>query len=50
MPPEDWSLKRKQDYLLWGEKVVAGLRGTNAALEKYYDHELSSGKALLGID
>jgi guanosine-3',5'-bis(diphosphate) 3'-pyrophosphohydrolase len=50
MPPEDWSLKRKQDYLLWGEKVVAGLRGTNAALEEYYDHELSSGKALLGID
>jgi len=50
MPPKDWSLKRKQEYLLWGEKVVAGLRGTNAALEEYYDHELSSGKALLGID
>jgi len=50
MPPEDWSLKRKQEYLLWGEKVVAGLRGTNAALEEYYDHELSSGKLLLGID
>ena len=50
MPPKDWSLKRKQEYLLWGEKVVAGLRGTNAALEEYYDHELSSGKALLGIE
>ncbi|MGD8403785.1 MAG: HD domain-containing protein [Anaerolineales bacterium] len=50
MPPKDWSLERKQEYLLWGEKVVAGLRGTNAALEDYYDHELSSGKLLLGID
>jgi guanosine-3',5'-bis(diphosphate) 3'-pyrophosphohydrolase len=49
MPPKDWSLKRKQEYLLWGEKVVAGLRGTNAALEEYYDHELSGGKSLLGI-
>lgn len=50
MPPKDWSLERKQEYLLWGEKVVAGLRGTNVALEDYYDHELSSGKLLLGIE
>jgi guanosine-3',5'-bis(diphosphate) 3'-pyrophosphohydrolase len=50
MPPKDWSLERKQEYLLWGEKVVAGLRGTNVALEEYYDHELSSGKLLLGIN
>lgn len=50
MPPKDWSLERKQEYLLWGEKVIAGLRGTNAALEDYYDHELSSGKLLLGIN
>ena len=50
MPPKDWSLERRQEYLLWTEKVVAGLRGTNAALEGYYDHELASGKMLLGID
>jgi guanosine-3',5'-bis(diphosphate) 3'-pyrophosphohydrolase len=50
MPPRDWSLERRQEYLLWGEKVVAGLRGTNAALEAYYDHELASGKMLLEID
>jgi guanosine-3',5'-bis(diphosphate) 3'-pyrophosphohydrolase len=50
IPPKDWSLKRRQDYLLWGERVVAGLRDTNAALEEYYDHELASGKALLGIE
>jgi hypothetical protein len=35
---------------LWSEKVVAGLRGTNSLLEEYYDHELASGKMLLGID
>jgi len=50
MPPTDWSLKRRREYLLWTEQVVAGLRGTNAALEEYYDHELASGKILLGID
>ena len=49
-PPEEWPVERRRDYLLWSEQVVAGLRGTNAALEKYYDHELSSGKLLLGID
>ena len=49
MPPKDWSLERRKEYLLWGEKVVAGLRGTNAALEDYFDHELASGKELLGI-
>jgi GTP diphosphokinase / guanosine-3',5'-bis(diphosphate) 3'-diphosphatase len=48
-PPENWSLERRREYLLWTEQVVAGLRGTNEALEEYYDHELSSGKILLGI-
>ena len=50
MPPKNWPLKRRQEYLLWTEKVVAGLRGTNPALEEYYDHELASGKFLLGIE
>lgn len=49
-PPRDWSLERRREYLLWSEQVVAGLRGTNMALEEYYDHELASGKLLLGID
>lgn len=49
LPPENWSLERRREYLLWTEQVVAGLRGTNEALEEYYDHELSSGKLLLGI-
>jgi len=50
LPPENWSLERRREYLLWTEQVVAGLRGTNAALEEYYEHELINGKALLGIE
>ena len=45
-PPADWSLQRKQEYLLWTEQVVAGLRGTNAALEQKYDETLEAGKKI----
>jgi guanosine-3',5'-bis(diphosphate) 3'-pyrophosphohydrolase len=48
-PPEDWSLDRRREYLWWTERVVAGLRGTNPALEKYYDENLLHGKELLGL-
>jgi len=48
-PPENWSLERRREYLLWAEQVVAGLRGTNEVLEDYFDHELFSGKSMLGI-
>ena len=49
MPPEDWPLERRREYLLWTESVVAGLRGVNPGLEAYYDGELASGKLLLGM-
>ncbi len=39
-----------REYLFWTEKVVAELRGTNPALEDYYNQELISGKTLLGMD
>ena len=48
-PPADWSLKRRQEYLLWTERVVAGLRGVNEKLEHRYDELLASGKRSLGI-
>jgi guanosine-3',5'-bis(diphosphate) 3'-pyrophosphohydrolase len=48
-PPADWSLERRQEYLLWTERVVAGLRGVNARLEHRYDELLASGKRSLGI-
>jgi guanosine-3',5'-bis(diphosphate) 3'-pyrophosphohydrolase len=36
-PPADWSADRKQKYFDWAKDVVAGLRGTNAALEAIFD-------------
>ena len=48
-PPKDWSLTRKQEYLLWTERVVAGLRGVNQNLESHYYALLARGKQSLGI-
>ena len=48
-PPRSWSLERKQEYLLWTEKVVAGLRGASPQLESHYDELLARGKHSLGI-
>ena len=48
-PPLAWSWDRQREYLLWTEKVVAGLRGANARLENYYDDLLAKGKGALGI-
>ncbi len=48
-PPKDWSLERRREYILWTEQVVNGLKGTNPALESYYEKEARSGKMLLGI-
>jgi guanosine-3',5'-bis(diphosphate) 3'-pyrophosphohydrolase len=48
-PPSDWSLERKQEYLLWTEKVVAGLRGVSETMENYYDDLLKDGKRAMGL-
>ena len=48
-PPKNWSLERKQEYLLWTESVVAGLRGVNESLERQYDQVLAQSKQSLGI-
>jgi len=49
-PPENWSLERRQEYLLWSERVVAGLRGVSPQLEKLYDEMLAEGKRSLGMN
>ena len=46
-PPADWDLARRTEYLDWTEKVVAGCRGTNDALEMFYDQVLATGRATL---
>lgn len=39
-PPDGWSLERRSEYLDWAEKVVAGCRGVNDALEAHFDETL----------
>jgi (p)ppGpp synthase/HD superfamily hydrolase len=46
-PPAGWSMERRLEYLDWTERVVAGCRGCNAALEEFYDHVLEEGRRSL---
>ena len=48
-PPPDWPLARRIEYLDWTEKVVAGCRGTNDALERLYDDVLKKGRVKFGV-
>jgi len=48
-PPANWNLARRIEYLNWTEKVVAGCRGTNGPLEKFYDEVLKKGRLKLGL-
>ncbi|MBS0394072.1 MAG: bifunctional (p)ppGpp synthetase/guanosine-3',5'-bis(diphosphate) 3'-pyrophosphohydrolase [Proteobacteria bacterium] len=36
-PPAGWGLARKREYFDWAAQVVAGLRGSNARMEKAFD-------------
>jgi GTP diphosphokinase / guanosine-3',5'-bis(diphosphate) 3'-diphosphatase len=42
-PPANWDSERKLEYFKWAERVVAGVRGTNAYLEKIFDALLVEG-------
>jgi GTP diphosphokinase / guanosine-3',5'-bis(diphosphate) 3'-diphosphatase len=44
-PPAGWSKERKIEYVDWGEKVVAGLRGVNQRLESYFDETVRRARA-----
>ncbi|HZG37363.1 MAG TPA: HD domain-containing protein [Nodosilinea sp.] len=46
-PPDDWSLERKREYLDWADRVVAGCRGCNPALEAVYDKVVAQGRQAL---
>jgi GTP diphosphokinase / guanosine-3',5'-bis(diphosphate) 3'-diphosphatase len=43
-PPANWSTERKLEYVEWGERVVAGLRGANPKLEKYFDDTVATAR------
>jgi guanosine-3',5'-bis(diphosphate) 3'-pyrophosphohydrolase len=52
-PPADWSAARRAEYIDWAERVVAGCRGANAALERRFDEvarEARSGSGRGGGD
>ena len=46
-PPAKWSLARRKEYLDWTEQVIAGVRGCNPGLEKFYDDVLARGRRTL---
>ena len=46
-PPANWSTQRRREYLDWTERVVAGCRDCNHALERHYEDVLRQGRAAL---
>lgn len=49
MPPKDWTLVRRQDYIQWAADVVAQIRGTNPPLEAVFDEMLTEAEKELGF-
>ncbi len=45
-PPQDWSVDRKLEYLVWAERVVAGCRGANSGLDTAFDEALGRARQL----
>lgn len=48
-PATDWDIDRRREYVDWGVKVVAGLRGANADLEAYFDSLVERANAELYV-
>ncbi len=48
-PPSDWSRDRRKDYIKWSQDVVNKIRGTNPALERYFDNLCSETEQLFKI-
>ena len=47
-PPAGWDVARRREYLDWSEKVIAGCRGVNTALERRFDEVVREGREVLG--
>jgi guanosine-3',5'-bis(diphosphate) 3'-pyrophosphohydrolase len=46
-PPVGWTRERQKDYLDWTVQVVAGCRGLNPALDRFYDETVGRSRAAL---
>ncbi|MBS1796023.1 MAG: HD domain-containing protein [Acidobacteria bacterium] len=47
-PPAGWPLERRIEYIDWGERVVAGLRGVNPYLEAHFDEMVRRARENFG--
>ena len=43
-PPDNWSVERKMNYLLWAEQVLEGLKGANPLLEHRLTEIIREGR------
>lgn len=50
MPPKDWDLVRRQDYIQWSADVLAQVRGTNPPLESAFDALVTEAEMRLIFD
>jgi len=48
--PAGWPVSRKAEYLTWAVAVVAGCRGSNAALEKLFDETIINIRKQLKVE
>ena len=48
-PPADWSLQRRTEYFDWAERVVAGGRDVNPALDAAFDAAVHDSRRALAV-
>ena len=48
-PAVDWDLDRRREYVEWGVRVAAGLRGANEHLEAHFDKLVAAAHEELGL-
>jgi guanosine-3',5'-bis(diphosphate) 3'-pyrophosphohydrolase len=49
-PPAAWSPQRRREYLEWADQVVAGCRGVNQGLDRWFDEVLRDARLSIGMD
>lgn len=47
--PVGWELARKIQYIDWAERVVAGCRGVNPALDQLFDFTVQAARSRLAV-
>ena len=47
-PPRGWSAERKREYAAWAERVLTGLRGVDAEMERTLEHAIARVRSKAG--